>query len=926
MLSLARLSDAGAAGSYYERDDYYTRDERSPSAWHGAGAQALGLSGTVDRGAFQSALEGRLPNGVTLGTQRGGEWQHCPGWDATFSAPKSVSVMALVAGDVRLQQAHERAVATTLDRIEKDLAQTRIHRDGEIRRESTDNLTVATFRHNTSREQDPQLHTHCVILNATRSADGQWRSLETVALFRAQKEMGLVYRSALAEQCRQLGYEVVRTAGNSFELAAVPQSVIDRFSSRSEQIETALAKSGLDRSSASAAQKEVAALSTRAAKTTADRTVLTERWRTAAAELGFSADATADKATRQATRPDYHLGIERERAVAAGEAVAFGIAKLSEREAGFTEGALRVEAMAHAVGQASERDIAQAIRAAERAGDVVKAEGAAIYTTRAAVETERAMLRLEQDGRATALAPCSPAQAALATARAAAASPHPWNADQRQAAFGLLTSRDAVCAVQGVAGSAKTSTVLALYAQELRAQGHTVTAMAPTRAAAEVLSQALGSAPRTVAQHLSRVDWEARTAPSEAAKGKAWIVDEASMLAARDVRALMQSAQDHRARLVLVGDVRQLGSIEAGAAFRQLQAAGMPTVKLDEIVRQTEPGARDAVYAALRGDASKALQALESGRGAVREFANAHDRYAALAADYGALSREQRSKTLVIDPSRYGRELLTGAIRAELQARGELRGAAVTAETLDKRDLTRAEAKDAALYRRGEVVRFGKDFKAGIRGGEFYRVADIDGRAGRVTLEDAQGKRLDWQPQRFGAGVAEVFEVRGREFQLGDRVLVTRNDEARGLTNGAAGEVVAVQPERSGVVVQIGERQVPLDLSQRGDQFLRHGYVQTAHSAQGATCDRVLVHAESFRENLVNEKTFYVAISRARLGADIYTDNREQLVAAVQERAGEKITALEVVGKAGREASTERSSESLRDQSPERSAGLAIER
>lgn len=140
---------------------------------------------------------------------------------------------------------------------------------------------------------------------------------------------------------------------------------------------------------------------------------------------------------------------------------------------------------------------------------------------------------------------------------------------------------------------------------------------------------------------------------------------------------------------------------------------------------------------------------------------------------------------------------------------------------------------------------------------------------------------------------------------------------------------MATHPDRQGVVVQLGERQVALDLSERGDQFLRHGYVQTAHSAQGQTCDRVMAHVESFRENLVNEKTFYVAISRAREGADLYTDDREKLVAGIAERAGEKITALEVVGGESRSASTsERGVDVGQRESPSHdvSAGLAIER
>lgn len=185
--SVAGLKSAGQAASYYESDDYYSEGGEAPSAWFGEGAKALGLEGEVDRAAFKRGLEGELPNGQQLGTIRNGERQHRPGWDMTFSAPKSVSIMAEVAGDRRLIAAHDQAVKTALAYVERHGAATRIRTGGDIRTVETGKLAVATFRHNTSREQDPQLHSHSVILNATQDKDGSWRSVESLAFYRIYK-------------------------------------------------------------------------------------------------------------------------------------------------------------------------------------------------------------------------------------------------------------------------------------------------------------------------------------------------------------------------------------------------------------------------------------------------------------------------------------------------------------------------------------------------------------------------------------------------------------------------------------------------------------------------------------------------------------------------------------------------------------------
>jgi conjugative relaxase-like TrwC/TraI family protein len=269
--TISALGSSAEASSYYEADNYYAGDGLSPSEWQGAGADALGLSGEVERDQFRQMLDGKMPDGQQLGTVRDGEVQHRPGWDVTMSAPKSVSIMAEVAGDRRLVGAHDRAVKSALAFAERHSAATRIRDSGIVERQQTDNLTVASFRHDTSRAQDPQLHTHNVIMNATRDADGNWRSLEPRALYQLQKAIGAVYRQELAVNVGGLGYEIEVGKDSLFEIKGVSAVAIRAFSERAAQVEARLAERGQTRETASAAEKQIAALDTRAVKEEVNR-------------------------------------------------------------------------------------------------------------------------------------------------------------------------------------------------------------------------------------------------------------------------------------------------------------------------------------------------------------------------------------------------------------------------------------------------------------------------------------------------------------------------------------------------------------------------------------------------------------------------------------------------------------------------------
>jgi len=301
MLSVSTVKSAGGAGNYYTAEDnYYFLGEQS-TGWYGTGAESLGLEGPVDKAMFTAVLEGQLPDGTDMSRMENDVNKHRPGYDLTFSAPKSVSVLALVTGDNFLVEAHNRAVEKALDEVEK-LATTRTMQDGVSVMEQTGNLLIARFLHDTSRNLDPQLHTHAVVANVTL-AEGGWKTLSsdtknkqgfTDQVWAQQVSIGMLYRGFLRSDLEAAGYPIVTTGERGeWDIEGVP---VKEFSSRRQEILEAV---GAD---ASAKSKSMAALDTRLAKDFSEIESVREHWKATLHTTGFDEtafrEAVADNRVR----------------------------------------------------------------------------------------------------------------------------------------------------------------------------------------------------------------------------------------------------------------------------------------------------------------------------------------------------------------------------------------------------------------------------------------------------------------------------------------------------------------------------------------------------------------------------------------------------------------------------------------------------
>ena len=851
-MTLHPIASAARAVSYYEADDYYAAEgqEHCPSVWFGKGAEGAGLVGEVGRDVFRDALEGKLPGGAPLAGGQHGDRR--PGWDCTFSAPKSISLQALVGGDEQLVKAHEEAVRDALAYLERELAGYRETHAGEGVHVPSDRVVAALFRHEVSRDLDPQLHTHAVLINAVRRADGGWRCLDARQLYAEQKTVGAVYRASLAGRARELGYDLrVEHSDGRFELAHITRAQVDAFSTRRAAIKDALWQRGRDLEDASPRERELAALITREKKGEFDRAALRRDWADRARSAGVSFEPIA---------PGTLSPEARDAAIRA--AVDFAVAHESERSAVVTRHALVGAALGYAGGVASVDEVQREIESRVHAKVLVR-DGDR-YTTTEAQEIEKEMLRIAADGMKAVL-PVVPQTWFTEL------DDSPLNAGQREAARHILTSCNRIIGVNGWAGTGKT-TLLAHIVDTATERGYRVLGIAPSAAAARELDRA-GVRGETIAAFLSRT-------PSLDA-GAIVIVDEAGMVGAHNMCDVLARVEAAGARAVLVGDVGQLKAVSAGAPFQQLQANGLDTVKLTEIVRQRNPELGAAVERAAAKDVRAALSKL---RGHTQEIGEATRRWHAIARHYQTLTPAQRASTLVLTGTRRARDEINGAIRG-------MTGIAGTGEVFDvlrPLNLTQAETRSTAVYTPGRVVIPHKNYKAlGLTRGDQAEVVGLN--EGRVELRLPSGDTITWQPAT--AAKVGVFERVSVEFAQGDRVRVTANDHGRAIANGEFFTVKSIDGVAKRLTIENPDgREVVLSTDHA--LHLEHGYASTVHSVQGATSERVLIDACT-RSACAHASSFYVAISRAKDEAWIYTDDREGLPYAMS-RDDTKSLALDV--------------------------------
>jgi conjugative relaxase-like TrwC/TraI family protein len=883
MINPVRLKGTPAnIARYYTVGDYYTKSSDEQSQWGGALAVDLGLSGNVDPAIFKALLAGQIGD-QQLGRHRAdGRIEHHPGWDFAVNAPKSVSIMALVSGDERILAAHESAVGAALDYLEEH-AGLRRREKGDILHETTGRLIYARFTEHASRELDPHLHTHVVVMNMTnKDPANTMASLETRAMFAEQMVAGQVYRNDLAHHLREIGYEIEADPRSGlFEIRHVPKDLIETFSQRAEQINAHAREHGFQ----GQAERQRSFYATRPRKETVTREGLDERWagRSAAhAEILQGISSAAQQRGEHSLIPD--------RAIAA-RAMLFGIRQSESREAVNNLGRMLRIGLASTVGEVRLADVRPLAAEHETRRKLLTTRHATGDQTHTRGRTTRATARMEQ-ALAMHLAlglgdarPIATSERLISALEEAGLRPA-----QEQALAMIATSADRVNGVHGVAGAGKSTLVKVL----VQAAGHgaTAIALAPTSSAAAELGAKAGIESRTVASLLAGGGRGITAA-------HLLVVDEAGQLGNRQALRILEISRATGARVLFLGDNKQTGAIEQGKAFWLLQRLGLPTAQLTEAVRQETRSMKDAVGKARAGDYAGSLAALDR----VTSGDDPEVLAKGLVAAWTRLAPQSRQKTNILVLDNATRLIVNNQIREVLKREGAIAAQDSRLSVLTPSGMSDEEKRNARFYSGGQVVIFARDVTdLGIASRTEYRVAglgrDANGRQ-IVRLIDENGRIIRWDPRLAAASRVNVFDRDDRNLSEGDRIQWRLVNRELDIKNAERGTVERLDGSLATIRWDRGERVQQLDLSRH--KTWDHGYAETVYSAQSKTYDRVYVLAP-VGSGLVNGQNYYTAITRARYGVRLWTEDAKRLAEKLGRNSGEKTSSLEGLGRLDRDS------------------------
>ena len=888
MLTISKPLSAGQAQTYHKEEfanaeeNYYSEGDRIRGEWHGKLATEWGLQGEVREEHFGRLAHGQHPvTGEQLVRhQTAREYvngrgeavtpmDHRAGWDATFSAPKSVSLTALVGGDDRVRQTHRESVKVALGEMEK-YVQARI--GGNHPAETTGKWVAASFEHDSARPVNgyaaPQLHTHVVFFNLTETQNGESRALQPRELYRSQQYGTAIYRSELALRLKGQGYDIDRGKSGQPEIRGYTREYLESSSPRSQQIQAYLEQQGLK--GAGAAQ--IAAHQTRNDKLPAmTHAEMQQKHRDMAAQFGQQPEQVIRAARERRVEQDppqkqKHLE----------SALTYAQEKNLERHAVTDERELKCDALKRSMGEASFAEIRERFEKRVQSGGLIEVESkspARAFTTEQMIGYERDNVAEMRRGQNLD----NPLVSTETWRHIEEKHPH-LRASQRAAVEQVLTSHDRITGLEGVAGAGKTTSLTAVR-EAAEHEGYRVFGLAPTSRAAQKLGES-GIESGTLQRHLARGE------QPDGGEKRLYVLDESSLASTKQMNELLHRL-DGGDRVLLVGDKRQHEAVEAGRPYRQLQEAGMHTARLHEVVRQKEPELKEAVEQLARGDVHGAVANLDQ-QGRVHEIVVREERLGAIAREY---AREPQG-TLVISPDNESRRELNTLIHREMQARGDVNPEEHKLRVLNSRnEMTGADRQWAAQYGEGDLVRYTRGSKVlGIDPGEYARVVSVDARENRITIERENGTQQTYDPRRL-SGVAVYQEVQ-REFSKGDRIQFTAPSRELRIANRELGTIEQVSHAGNLEIRMDSGRDIQLNI--RDHPHLDHGYAVTSHSSQGQTADRVLIHVDTEKsELLVNERFAYVSVSRGQYDAQIYTNDRSDLARDLS-RDNSQRTATEV--------------------------------
>jgi len=836
------------AESYFDehlaQNDYYAAGEIRPGEWIGAGAERLGLNNAVTREQFHALCENRNPEtGERLTQRQQKENTRRVFFDFTCAPPKSVSVLAVTLDDQRLVEAHEESARIAFRELET-FAATRVRKQGNQRDRTTGNLVAAAFVHNSSRELDPQLHTHFTVFNATFDENERcWKALQAGGMYDAIRYGTAVYRNELAKRVQQIGYRI-QPVKHGFEIEDVNPEILNRFSKRAQQRDQAVQameqklgrKLSNDEISHAVHQSRAKKLKSISTAEVRERQLAQLQPDELQALQKLMASVHRSGLTRI-------TGLEK-------QALNYAVAHIFERKSVVPEHELLNTALSQRLGEV---DLPALKASVKSSADLVKTERG--FSTPQILATELDLIQTVNAG-CDAVAPLHPAY-----------KPADWlGEDQRRAIYHVLRTSDRITGLRGLAGSGKTTALRELVAACKEAHVEPLFC-APTAAATDVLRKEGFEAVTLQSLLLTKPALSAR---------QLVVLDEAGAVGIDDMRRLFEMARD--ARIVLSGDTGQHASVARGDALRILERhSDFKSGQLTAIRRQHKAAYRKAVELAAQKRTVEAFAQLER-MGAVAEFPG-DELHGSAAKSYLKALAENKS-ALLVAPTWNEIEAVTKKVRRELKLAGRLAGEEKEFQVFDSLSWTEAQKRDARQYRPGMAILFHRTTH-GFDKNETVLVVAVENDSLKVQHTDGSENIF-----LLDAGIAcDVGEKRKLKVAAGDKLLLQSNWQKK-FVNGELVEVKAVQGDS---VLLADGRVIPAEY-----RTFTHGYAVTSHAAQGKTVDEVLLVASSRSLPAINQEQFYVSISRGRERCQVFTDDAEMLRSHVT-RSSARLAAVEAM-------------------------------
>ncbi|HVW96123.1 MAG TPA: MobF family relaxase [Mucilaginibacter sp.] len=876
MIRMIQSTSAEHAKAYFsdalQKSDYYINDQELQGQFHGRLATRIGLEKTATKESFFALCENVNPvTGEPL-TPRTKE-DRTTGYDINFHCPKSVSIVHALSSDEHILKAFQGSVNETMLDIEAD-AKTRVRLRKTYEDRETAELLWAEFTHQTARPvddhaPDPHLHSHCFVFNATfdkqenRIKAGQFRDINRdMPYYQAR------FHKRLADKLTDLGYNIRRT-DKSFEIEGVPQSVIDLFSKRTDEIGQVAKEKGIT---------DAKALSELGAKTRAKKqkglgmSDLKAEWKKQIGENITYKSGEENASVRYA--PNRSVNIEPDK-TNADDCIDYALHHSFERASVMAGRRILATAYRHGLGkrQVSIDSITDSFKNDSRIIHV-KDKSQTVCTTVTALAEEKRMVDLARKG-----------QGKFRPLYANTPDLNPKLNDQQALAIGhVLTTPHQVSIIRGAAGTGKT-TVMTEARKHIANAGKELFVVAPTSEASRGVLVAEGfENATTVAQLLQDKKLQ------EQLKDQVVWGDEAGLLGTKDMASLLALADRQNCRLILGGDTRQHSSVVRGDALRILNTVGgIKTAEVSKIHRQKNVHYRAAVEDLSRGDVSAAFIKLNS-IGAIKNVDPLKPNEI-LIGDYMKAAKKGKS-VLIVSPTHQQGNAVTDEVRKKLRASGMIGKKEVRAKKFENLNLTEAQKTDWRNFKPGQIVQFNQNVPQ-IKRGSIWSVNEVN-KNGIAIINDA-GKTTQLPQSKSSA--YEVYQQSEIGLSKGDKVRITRNsfdNQNKRLNNGQSLEVEKVN--KSGSITLINRSsKARFELDQEFGH-IAHAYCTTSHSAQGKTVDEVFISQPSSTFTATDAKQFYVSVSRGRDTATIYTDDRRALLEYASE-LGDRQSALELVGK-----------------------------